>query len=98
APVRTRRGREPAFSRPAPGLTRGQRAAMVRGFPRRSRCGGFQRSTFRKPRNLSRRRKMGSKIRGKGILGIKIGMTSIFTEEGNQIPVTVVQTGPNVVL
>lgn len=41
---------------------------------------------------------MGSKIRGKGLLGIKIGMTSIFTEEGNQIPVTVVQTGPNVVL
>jgi large subunit ribosomal protein L3 len=39
-----------------------------------------------------------SKIRGKGLLGIKIGMTSIFTEEGNQIPVTVVRAGPNVVL
>ncbi len=39
-----------------------------------------------------------SKIRGKGLLGVKIGMTSIFTEDGNQLPVTVVQAGPNVVL
>jgi large subunit ribosomal protein L3 len=38
------------------------------------------------------------KNRGKGLLGIKIGMTSIFTEEGDQIPVTVVRAGPNVVL
>ena len=34
----------------------------------------------------------------KGILGRKIGMTQIFNEEGVQIPVTVVQADPNVVL
>jgi len=34
----------------------------------------------------------------KGILGRKIGMTQIFSEEGIQIPVTVVQADPNVVL
>ena len=34
----------------------------------------------------------------KGILGRKIGMTQIFTEEGELIPVTVVQATPNVVL
>lgn len=34
----------------------------------------------------------------KGILGRKIGMTQIFTEEGKLIPVTVVQATPNVVL
>lgn len=39
-----------------------------------------------------------SKIRGKGLLGVKVGMTSIFNENGDQIPVTVVQAGPNVVL
>lgn len=30
----------------------------------------------------------------KGILGKKLGMTSIFTEEGNRVPVTVIQAGP----
>ncbi|RKD25440.1 large subunit ribosomal protein L3 [Caminicella sporogenes DSM 14501] len=30
----------------------------------------------------------------KGILGKKIGMTQVFTEEGNVVPVTVVQAGP----
>ena len=30
----------------------------------------------------------------KGILGLKIGMTQIFDDEGNVIPVTVVQAGP----
>lgn len=39
-----------------------------------------------------------SKIRGKGLLGIKIGMTSIFSEDGSQLPVTVVRAGPNFVL
>lgn len=34
----------------------------------------------------------------KGILGRKIGMTQLFTEEGELIPVTVVETEPNVVL
>jgi len=34
----------------------------------------------------------------KGILGRKIGMTQIFSETGEQIPVTVVQADPNVVL
>lgn len=34
----------------------------------------------------------------KGILGKKVGMTQIFTPEGQVIPVTVVQAGPNVVL
>ena len=33
----------------------------------------------------------------KGILGKKIGMTQIFTEHGEVIPVTVVEAGPNVV-
>jgi len=39
-----------------------------------------------------------SKFRGKGLLGTKIGMTSIFNENGDQVPVTVVRAGPNVVL
>ena len=30
----------------------------------------------------------------KGILGKKIGMTQVFTEEGLVIPVTVVEAGP----
>jgi len=29
-----------------------------------------------------------------GILGIKIGMTHVFTDEGKMVPVTVVQAGP----
>ena len=33
----------------------------------------------------------------KGILGKKLGMTQIFTEEGIVVPVTVVEEGPNVV-
>ena len=33
----------------------------------------------------------------KGILGKKLGMTQIFTEEGILVPVTVVEAGPNVV-
>ncbi|MCR5833742.1 MAG: 50S ribosomal protein L3 [Selenomonadaceae bacterium] len=35
---------------------------------------------------------------GKTILGIKLGMTQIFTAEGRVIPVTVVETGKNVVI
>ncbi|SKC35238.1 50S ribosomal protein L3 [Maledivibacter halophilus] len=31
----------------------------------------------------------------KGLIGKKIGMTQIFTEEGNVVPVTVVEAGPN---
>lgn len=34
----------------------------------------------------------------KGILGKKVGMTQIFTEEGIVVPVTVVEAGPCVVL
>jgi large subunit ribosomal protein L3 len=34
----------------------------------------------------------------KGILGRKVGMTQVFTETGELIPVTVVETTPNVVL
>jgi large subunit ribosomal protein L3 len=34
----------------------------------------------------------------KGILGIKVGMTQIFDENGNLIPVTVVSCEPNVVV
>jgi large subunit ribosomal protein L3 len=34
----------------------------------------------------------------KGILGRKIGMTQVFAENGNSIPVTVVEVAPNVVL
>jgi large subunit ribosomal protein L3 len=34
----------------------------------------------------------------KGILGKKLGMTQIFTEDGTAIPVTIVQAGPCVVL
>jgi large subunit ribosomal protein L3 len=34
----------------------------------------------------------------KGILGRKLGMTQIFTEDGNVVPVTVVEAGPCVVL
>lgn len=32
-----------------------------------------------------------------GLIGRKIGMTSIFTEEGKNIPCTVIEAGPNVV-
>ena len=32
----------------------------------------------------------------KGILGKKVGMTQIFTESGELIPVTVVEATPNV--
>ena len=34
----------------------------------------------------------------KTILGIKLGMTQIFTEDGQVIPVTVVETGNNIVI
>ena len=34
----------------------------------------------------------------KAILGIKLGMTQIFTEDGKVIPVTVIESGNNVVL
>ena len=34
----------------------------------------------------------------KSIIGRKIGMTSVFTEEGSTYPVTVVEVLPNVVL
>ncbi len=34
----------------------------------------------------------------KAILGIKLGMTQIFTEDGKVIPVTVVESGNNVVI
>ncbi len=33
----------------------------------------------------------------KGILGKKIGMTQVFTEEGKLIPVTVIEIEPNIV-
>ena len=33
----------------------------------------------------------------KGIIGKKIGMTQIFDEKGNVIPVTVIEAGPCVV-
>ncbi|MCI1599813.1 MAG: 50S ribosomal protein L3, partial [Levilactobacillus sp.] len=34
----------------------------------------------------------------KGILGKKVGMTQVFTDAGELIPVTVVEATPNVVL
>ncbi|QJC50662.1 50S ribosomal protein L3 [Paenibacillus albicereus] len=34
----------------------------------------------------------------KGILGKKIGMTQVFTAEGNVVPVTVIEAGPCVIL
>jgi large subunit ribosomal protein L3 len=33
----------------------------------------------------------------KGLIGTKIGMTSIFNEDGNIIPCTVIEAGPCVV-
>jgi large subunit ribosomal protein L3 len=33
-----------------------------------------------------------------GLLGKKLGMTQVFAEDGESIPVTVIQTGPNVVV
>jgi large subunit ribosomal protein L3 len=39
---------------------------------------------------------MGSDM-NKGIIGKKLGMTQIFTEDGTRIPVTVVQAGPCIV-
>ena len=32
-----------------------------------------------------------------GIIGRKIGMTSVFDEKGDNIPCTVIEAGPNVV-
>ena len=34
----------------------------------------------------------------KGILGKKLGMTQIFTDDGHAIPVTVIEAGPCVVV
>jgi large subunit ribosomal protein L3 len=34
----------------------------------------------------------------KGILGKKLGMTQLFTEEGKVVPVTVIEAGPCVVI
>ena len=34
----------------------------------------------------------------KGLIGKKIGMTQIFDEKGNVVPVTVVEAGPNVIV
>ena len=34
----------------------------------------------------------------KGILGRKLGMTQVFTEDGVLIPVTVIEATPNVVM
>jgi large subunit ribosomal protein L3 len=34
----------------------------------------------------------------KAIMGVKVGMTQIFDEDGRAIPVTVVESGPNIVL
>ena len=34
----------------------------------------------------------------KGILGRKLGMTQVFTADGNLIPVTVIEVEPNIVL
>ena len=34
----------------------------------------------------------------KGILGRKLGMTQVFTADGNVVPVTVIEAGPCVVL
>jgi len=33
-----------------------------------------------------------------GLLGKKLGMTHVFAEDGESVPVTVIQTGPNVVV
>ena len=33
-----------------------------------------------------------------GLLGKKLGMTQVFAEDGESIPVTVIQTGPNHVI
>jgi len=33
-----------------------------------------------------------------GLLGKKLGMTQVFTDDGESVPVTVIQTGPNVVI
>ncbi|MBQ3619022.1 MAG: 50S ribosomal protein L3, partial [Bacteroidales bacterium] len=32
-----------------------------------------------------------------GIIGKKVGMTSVFTEDGTNVPVTVIEAGPCVV-
>src|SRR4051812_37277073 len=33
-----------------------------------------------------------------GLLGKKLGMTQVFADDGECVPVTVIQTGPNVVV
>ncbi len=37
-------------------------------------------------------------MKGLGIIGKKLGMTAIFTEDGKRIPVTIVKAGPCVVI
>ncbi len=37
-------------------------------------------------------------MKGLGIIGKKLGMTAIFTEDGRRIPVTIVKAGPCVVI
>ena len=34
----------------------------------------------------------------KGIIGKKVGMTQVFDEKGNVVPVTVIEAGPCVVV
>ena len=41
--------------------------------------------------------KAGAEISGPHLLGTKLGMTRVFTESGESIPVTVIQVQPNVV-
>lgn len=38
------------------------------------------------------------KFCGRGLIGVKVGMTSIFDAAGDQVPVTIVLTGQNMVL
>jgi ribosomal protein L3 len=39
---------------------------------------------------------MGSeKVYPEGLIGRKIGMTQVFTAEGERVPVTILQTGPS---
>ena len=38
--------------------------------------------------------KTGDTVVSVGILGTKLGMTQVFDEAGNSVPVTVVQAGP----
>jgi large subunit ribosomal protein L3 len=51
-----------------------------------------------KPRSTKKAKERESEMAVNGILGIKLGMTQVFAEDGTAVPCTVLQAGPCVVV